>query len=162
MTKKPKNDKIEYQKCGNCRAYPKGADKTCNGEFRAESGWCNKWADKTPKHYERYAGAVMGNKIDQIVDCKGDWQETTIRKGTHRICRDMFITKYHDILGLCIVKNGSISSRAALTAEEMNSIIVHYGLEPTYSSIFRHAATYRTPQSNNLVKWLLDSAGAGV
>ncbi len=49
MTKKPKNDKIEVQRCGNCRAYPKGADKTCQGEFRAELDWCEKWADKTPE-----------------------------------------------------------------------------------------------------------------
>ncbi|MCP4256756.1 MAG: hypothetical protein GY774_04415 [Planctomycetes bacterium] len=45
----PKNDKLQVQKCGNCRAYPKGVDKTCQGAFRAESDWCDKWADKTPE-----------------------------------------------------------------------------------------------------------------
>ncbi len=43
-------DKLEVQRCGNCKAYPKGADKTCNGYFRTELDWCNKYDHEQEKH----------------------------------------------------------------------------------------------------------------
>ncbi len=46
--KNGKNDKLAVQKCGNCRAYP-CFKSPCNGEFRSESDWCDKWTDKTPE-----------------------------------------------------------------------------------------------------------------
>ncbi len=44
-------DKLELQRCGNCKAYPKSVDKPClrQGEYVDELDWCNKWVDKTLK-----------------------------------------------------------------------------------------------------------------
>ena len=97
--------------------------------------------------------------VDRLVMCQGDWQETTTRKGKLRICRDMFITDYKGSCQLGVVKNGNLSIRRNITVDEKKQMVEHYGLEPRQTGPFVHAKTYRTPQSNSIVDWLLGGCG---
>jgi len=99
-------------------------------------------------------GNISKRQGHDIVMGVGSWVETTLRKNIKRICRDMFITESHGKYEFGIVKNGRLVVRKPLTKEEKENMEGHYGLERLPSKIFRHGATYRTQQSNNLVKWL--------
>lgn len=101
--------------------------------------------------------ALGPSSVERLVARDGVWQETTLRKGKHKICRDMFITEYHDRYELGIVKNSRLRARRSLTMDEKEDIVKHYKLQPVANRTFRHAKTYRTPQSNGLIEWLLST-----
>jgi len=114
---------------------------------------------KVKRWWKQYMDGKLGvhgniSKRHDIVMCVGSWVETTLRKNIKRICRDMFIAESHGKYEFGIVKNGRLVVRKPLTKEEKENMEGHYGLERLPSKIFRHGATYRTQQSNNLVKWL--------
>lgn len=93
--------------------------------------------------------------VERLVMCRGTWQEATTRKNTLKLCSDMFITDYKGHRQFVIVKNSRIVSRRNLLVEEKMAMVEHYGLEPIQTGPFINAKTYRTPQSNNLVEWML-------
>ena len=97
----------------------------------------------------------MDRDYNQLVECKSKWVETTLRSGKLKICRDMFIVDSKGSYELGVVKNGGMKLRRPLTSTQKNDMVEYYDLEEVDSDLFRNCSTYRSPQSNNLVQWLM-------
>ena len=85
------------------------------------------------------------------------WQETTLRKGTQtpKICRDMFVSRFHDEFKFCVVRNGKIYSKYVIRLGHALDLIDFYKLVGRDCSVFADAQTFRTKSSWHLIDQII-------
>jgi len=90
-------------------------------------------------------------------DLYKSWQKINLRKGTKRICKQMFINKYHDEYTFVEMKNMKIVKKLKIESTLAKEIIEFENLKESKSSTFKYASTFRKEEDNILINDLLSS-----
>lgn len=103
-------------------------------------------------------GEHTRKEINEFYDV---WIETTTRKSKSRprLCRDMFISKYHEEFTLVCVKNSVRCLRVSITKSCACILIDENNLIEDPCATFNNCTTYRTKESKDFIKEVRKNSG---